>query len=77
MPAMTQETARVRSPITTKRRRINPNYAEAYNSRGNARSELGDKQGAIQDFQKAADLFQKQGDTNSYNKAINNLTKVK
>jgi tetratricopeptide (TPR) repeat protein len=32
---------------------INPNYAEAYFSRGNARNELGDKQGAIADFDQA------------------------
>jgi tetratricopeptide (TPR) repeat protein len=32
---------------------LNPNYAEAYNNRGNARDELGDKQGAIADFNEA------------------------
>ncbi|NJR21811.1 MAG: tetratricopeptide repeat protein [Richelia sp. CSU_2_1] len=33
--------------------RIDPNYALAYNNRGNARSDLGDKQGAIEDFDRA------------------------
>jgi len=56
--------------------RINPNYAKAYNVRGNARAELGDKQGAIQDFQKAADLFQKQGDRDSYQKVLDNLRRL-
>ncbi|WP_192808454.1 tetratricopeptide repeat protein [Microcoleus vaginatus] len=41
------------SPISTKRRRINPNYAEAYNNRGIARSQLGDKKGAVADFNQA------------------------
>ncbi|PMB48039.1 hypothetical protein CEN41_02445 [Fischerella thermalis CCMEE 5330] len=33
--------------------KINPNYAKAYNNRGNARRLLGDKQGAIADFNTA------------------------
>jgi tetratricopeptide (TPR) repeat protein len=56
--------------------RINPNLADAYYNRGEARSKLGNKQGAIQDFQKAADLFQKQGKKNNYEKAINILRRL-
>jgi tetratricopeptide (TPR) repeat protein len=43
--------------------KINSNYADAYNNRGLARSDVGDKQGAIADLQKAAELFQQQGNT--------------
>jgi hypothetical protein len=39
-------------------------------SRGIARAEGKDKPGAMQDFQKAADLFQQQGDKNNYQKAL-------
>jgi hypothetical protein len=45
-------------------------------SRGLARAEGGDKPGAMQDFQKAAELFQQQGDKDNYQKAINNLRKL-
>ncbi len=33
--------------------KINPNYAEAYNNRGNVRNDLGDKQAAIDDYNQA------------------------
>ncbi|MEI6429500.1 MAG: tetratricopeptide repeat protein, partial [Pseudanabaena sp. ELA607] len=33
--------------------RLKPDYAEAYNNRGNAKLALGDKQGAINDFNQA------------------------
>ncbi|MBG0743530.1 MAG: tetratricopeptide repeat protein, partial [Cylindrospermopsis raciborskii KL1] len=36
---------------------INPNFAQAYNNRGATRNDLGDKEGAISDFKKAAQLF--------------------
>ena len=35
---------------------LNPNYSAAYNDRGNAKDALGDKQGAIADYQQAARL---------------------
>jgi hypothetical protein len=44
--------------------------------RGLTRAKGGDKPGAMQDFQKAADLFQQQGDKDNYQKAINNLRKL-
>jgi len=56
--------------------RIDPNLAGAYMRRGLTRGEGGDKPGAMQDFQKAADLFQQQGDKDNYQKAINNLRKL-
>jgi Flp pilus assembly protein TadD len=43
--------------------KINPNFAYAYANRGISRFDLGDKQEAIADLQKAADLFQQQGNT--------------
>ncbi|WP_331001045.1 tetratricopeptide repeat protein [Nostoc commune] len=50
--------------------KINPNLAEAYYNRGSVRFNLGDKQGAIADLQKAADLFQQEGKTQDYQDAI-------
>jgi len=50
--------------------------AGAYLSRGLARAEGGDKPGAMQDFQKAADLFQQQGDKYNYERALNNLREL-
>ncbi|MCP2727468.1 tetratricopeptide repeat protein, partial [Limnofasciculus baicalensis] len=35
---------------------INPNYANAYHNRGVARSDLGDKQSAIADYNKAIEI---------------------
>ncbi|AFZ24925.1 tetratricopeptide repeat protein [Cylindrospermum stagnale PCC 7417] len=40
---------------------VNSHDADAYYNRGNAHFELGDNQGAIDDFQKAADLYWKEG----------------
>jgi tetratricopeptide (TPR) repeat protein len=56
--------------------RVNPNDAAAYHNRGVARSELGDKRGAISDIQKAADLFKSAGQQESYDKAMELLQKV-
>lgn len=52
---------------------IDPNYADAYYNRARAREFLKDKPGAIGDFQKAAELYQKAGNTNDYQDAINHL----
>lgn len=38
----------------------NRQFAEGYNNRGNARSQLEDRQGAIEDYQKAAKLLTQQ-----------------
>jgi hypothetical protein len=50
--------------------------ASAYQNRGVVGRDTGDKPGAIQDFQKAADLYQQQGDKDSYEKAINILRRL-
>ncbi|MCU0547490.1 MAG: tetratricopeptide repeat protein [Oscillatoriaceae cyanobacterium Prado104] len=52
---------------------IDPNYADAYYNRARVRNFLGDKNGAIADFQKAADIYQKEGKTQDYQDAINHL----
>lgn len=49
--------------------RLNPNYADAYYNRGIVRSKLGDKRRALDDFQKAADLYKEQGNNEWYNKS--------
>jgi tetratricopeptide (TPR) repeat protein len=55
---------------------IDPNYAVTYYNRGIVRSHQGDRQGAIKDFQKAAELYQKQGQTNDSQDALNQIKKL-
>jgi tetratricopeptide (TPR) repeat protein len=57
--------------------RANLNDAIAYNNRDFDRNELGDKKATIADLQKAADLFQQQGSTRNYQKAMKLLEKLK
>ncbi len=66
--------------------KLNPNYAKAYFNRGNLKSYLSDspqerlrqRQGAIADLKKAADLFQEQGNKIDYQRALKNLeTEIK
>ncbi|WP_373535290.1 tetratricopeptide repeat protein [Microcoleus sp.] len=52
---------------------INPNYGDAYYNRARVREFLEDKPGAIGDYQKAADIYQKSGNTNDYQDAIKHL----
>ncbi len=52
---------------------INPNYGDAYYNRARVREFLEDKDGAIADYQKAAELYQKDGNTNDYQDAIQHL----
>ncbi len=52
---------------------INPNYGDAYYNRARVREFLEDKPGAIADYQKAAELYQKDGNTNDYQDAIKHL----
>ncbi|MEG4629937.1 hypothetical protein QUB56_10005 [Microcoleus sp. AR_TQ3_B6] len=58
------------SPITANFYELFLTKASAYQNRGVARRDSGDKSGAIQDFQRAPDLYQQRGDKNSYEKAI-------
>lgn len=52
---------------------INPNYGDAYYNRARVREFLEDKDGAIADYQKAAEIYQKDGNTNDYQDAIKHL----
>ncbi|UNU25061.1 tetratricopeptide repeat protein [Microcoleus vaginatus] len=52
---------------------INPNYGDAYYNRARVREFLEDEPGAIADYQKAAELYQKDGNTNDYQDAIKHL----
>ncbi|MCG8361950.1 MAG: tetratricopeptide repeat protein [Pseudanabaenales cyanobacterium] len=45
---------------------VDPDYARAYGNRAFVRVNLGDRQGAIADFHKAATLFLAQGSTANY-----------
>jgi tetratricopeptide (TPR) repeat protein len=57
--------------------KINPNDAIAYSNRGVVKSALGDKQGAIADLGKAAELFRQQGQMDDYKDAMGLIAKLK
>ena len=46
------------------------NLGDAYYNRNRVREFLEDKPGAIADYQKAAELYQKDGNTNDYQDAL-------
>jgi tetratricopeptide (TPR) repeat protein len=50
--------------------RINPQYAIAYTNRGVAKSALGDRKGAIADYQIAAKIFKAQNNMASYDRVM-------
>ena len=50
--------------------RLKPDFAQAYYGRGLTKQERGEKQEALTDFRKASELFQKQGNTELYNKSL-------
>ena len=55
---------------------LNPNDVDAYYNRGIVYRKLGEAQKAIADLQKAATLYQQQGDTASAQKILDVLRKV-
>ncbi|MHC5862077.1 tetratricopeptide repeat protein, partial [Nostoc sp.] len=57
--------------------RINPNFAEAYYNRGIARASSGDDRLAIEDLQKAANLFQEQGSIAKYQAVIKKIKQIR
>jgi tetratricopeptide (TPR) repeat protein len=57
--------------------KIDPYYCEAYYERGIVRDELGEKQGAIADFQAAADIYIKGCNETEYQNAMEKITKIK
>jgi tetratricopeptide (TPR) repeat protein len=54
---------------------ISPQYANPYANRGNARFDLGDSKGAIDDLEIAAQLFKAQNNQKLYNVTINLIQK--
>lgn len=57
--------------------RFKPDFAEAYINRGLVYGMLGNRKSAIADIQKAADLFQQQGDTENYQKMTQLMEKFR
>jgi len=55
---------------------INPNYGDAYYNRAKVRYFLEDKAGAIADYQKAAELYQKDGKTEDYQDTMKHLQRL-
>ena len=55
---------------------INPNYGDAYYNRAKVRYFLEDKPGAIADYQKAAELYQKDSKTQDYQDAMKHLQRL-
>lgn len=55
---------------------LNPKLALAYFTRGYLKNDLRDKQGALDDFKKAAELYKKEGNTDSYNTTIKLIRKL-
>ena len=53
--------------------KINPNYAKVYNNRASVLIEKGNKQKAIQNLQKAAQIFKAQNNTTAYEEVMNRL----
>jgi regulator of sirC expression with transglutaminase-like and TPR domain len=49
---------------------LNPSDAGAHYYRGVARASIGDKKGALEDFQNAGELYQKQGNAGEYQKVM-------
>lgn len=66
---------RVGSPIEayTQAIQINPGYADAYYNRGLAYLDVGNKVKALEDLQKAAQLYQQGGRTDAYQEATNRI----
>ena len=56
---------------------LNPNYAGAHFNRGLIKKQRGEKQEALADFWKAAELYQKQGDTEWYNKSRDRMRELR
>jgi tetratricopeptide (TPR) repeat protein/S1-C subfamily serine protease len=61
----------------TKALEIQPNWAEAYQHRGLARSEKKDNARSREDLQKAAQLYQQQGKMEEYQTVLSQLKKLK
>lgn len=56
--------------------KIDPDYGKSYHNRGAIRYYKKDFEGAVEDFEKASELFFQQGDNESYNIANDSLNKA-
>ena len=56
--------------------RADPNYALAYMNRARALVRLGNRPDALEDFQRAADLYQARGDMTRYQQALDQVTRL-
>ena len=56
--------------------KIDPHFSFSYYDRGIARDKLGDKTGARADFQKAADIYKKEGNETKYQDAMKQIKKI-
>lgn len=56
--------------------RLRSNVAASYLHRGLSKKALGDKQGAVVDLQKAAQLFQKQGQVDWYQSTLKSIAEI-
>ncbi len=55
---------------------LNPYYDDAYWYRANAKYNAGDKQGAISDYRKAAELYQRQGKQDNHQEAVKRIGEI-
>lgn len=55
---------------------LNPRFADAYVYRGFVHYQTGNRQGAIQDLQKAAELFHQQGNMSLYQEVMEMLQQI-
>ena len=55
---------------------LDPSFADAYNNRGLILSKLGKRDAAIKDFQKAARLYEAQGDKESARQSLETIKKL-
>lgn len=53
--------------------RLEPNLASAYDRRGTTRALTGDRRGGLADLQKAADLYNQQGDRDSHRRTLEKI----
>ena len=55
---------------------LSPNFARAYSRRGRLKYDLGDKQGALVDLKKAAELYKQQGKMDKYDKVMSKIEEI-
>ncbi len=56
--------------------RLDPNKADAYYYLGHISEKLGNNQKAIENFQQAANLYQQQGNTEWYQRALDKIREL-